>query len=214
MSLNNATSDPETDAMTDPSPVASTQPGPRRGPALIVLAVVAFITVGGIALAVVSAPPKSSDKALGTLKGTPIPAVSAAKAVARIEVSGNPPIDVASALVLPQGARVTDVVRDPANLELFSGTIKLGTDFAPDKVVSFYKLELAHRGWKVLRTDATADGKGTTTFATFPSSDGFYWEVEVVVEPSSTSISPALGGGDATAGSKVSLQLIELNDQD
>jgi hypothetical protein len=187
---------------------------PRRGPALIVLAVVAFITVGGIALAAISSPPKPSGKALGTLHGSSIPAVSAAKVVARVAVSGNPPTDVATSIVLPDTSSVTSIVRTPANLELFSGSINLNVEYASSDVTQFYRLELAHRGWKVLRTDASADGKGTTTFATFPSADGFYWELEVAVSSTSSAISPELGGGTATVGSKVSLQLVELNDQD
>ena len=187
---------------------------PRRGPALIVIAVVVVISAGGLTLAALSSPPKSSDTALGTLKGSSIPAVSAAKAMARIAVGGNPPADVATAIVLPDGATVSSVVRTPSNLELFSGSLKLTVPYAANKVVTFYRLELKHRGWKVLRTDASATGKGTTTFATFPSADGFYWELDVAVVSTSSAISPTLGGGSADTGSSVSLQLVELNDQD
>lgn len=216
MTLDDTTNSPRSDSPDAAVPAAPqfAPIRPRRGPALIVIGVVLVITIGGLALAAISTPPKPSGTPLGTIHGSTISAISAAKALDRIAVSGNPPADVATAIVLPDVSTITGVVRTPANLELFSGTINLSVADKTTNVAKFFQLELAHRGWKVLKTDATADGKGTKTFATFASGDGFYWEVEVAVEPTSSAISPELGGGNAAAGSKVSLQLVELNDQD
>jgi hypothetical protein len=189
--------------------------GPRRGPALIFLGVVAFVSIGGLTLAAVTSTPKAEIPAsLGTLKGSSVAATSASSALARISVAGEPPKDVAQAIVLPDKADVVQSSKQTENIELYNGSLTINAPYAPKAVVAFYQLELAHRGWKVLRTDATANGKGSEIFATIPSSDGFYWEVEVVVDSASSAISTALGGGSVSASSHVEFQLIELNDQD
>lgn len=191
-----------------------TRPAPRRGPALIFLGVVALISIGGLALAGLTTGPKSTSSELGALSGTPILATSAEVALSRIAVSGNPPADVRSALVLPERASILVVTKHPENIELYSGKLTIAAPYTARALVNFYRLELAHRGWRVNRTDATANGRGTAIFATFPSSDGFYWEVETLVEPGSSTFSAALGGGSVEASSHVELQLLELNDQD
>jgi len=121
---------------------------------------------------------------------------------------------VIDALVIPTNSTLTTYHRQAENLELFAGSITLSAPDQASDVVTFYRLELAHEAWKVTRTDATANGKGSELFATIAGSDGFYWELEVIVESSNPSVSPALGGGDATVASSVSLQLVELNDAD
>lgn len=188
---------------------------PRRGPAMIVLGVVAAISLGGFALAALSSPSKSTPADLGLLRGTSIAASSANAAVAEISVSGNPPQDVRASLVLPNHATIIGVTKHPQSLELYSGAVTVAAPYDVATLVTFYRLELVHRGWSVTRTDATATGHGTEIFATFPSKDGFYWEVELLVEPSAaSSFSAALGGASMEASSHVELQLLELNDQD
>jgi hypothetical protein len=187
---------------------------PGRGPALIFLGLIAVIALGGITLALLSSNSTPPPATLGTLKGSTIAASSAAKFLSKIAVSGEPPANVSGALVVPAGATLSSFQKVTENLELFAGSVTVASADQPSAVVTFYRLELAHEGWKVTRTDATATGKGTEVFATIAGSDGFYWEVEVIVESTNPSVSPALGGGDASATSSVSLQLVELNDED
>jgi hypothetical protein len=211
------TSPPETDTTVDSgetNQLALPRKLPGRGPALIFLAVIAVVALGGFALAIVSSGTKSPPTPLGTLKGSTIDAASAASFIAKIAVSGEPPSNVTNALVVPASATLSSFNRETENLELFAGSVTLAAAYQPSALITFYQLELAHEGWKDSRTDATANGKGTELFATIAGSDGFYWEVEVIVESKNPSVSPALGGGDATVSSSVSLQLVELDDAD
>jgi hypothetical protein len=187
---------------------------PRKGPALIFLAVVAFVSLGGFLLAALSSTPKTPPAPLGKVAGSKIAAASASSFISKIAVAGEPPENVIEALVVPAGATLSSAHREAENLELFAGSVTLLAPDQPSDLVSFYRLELTHEKWKVTRTDATLDGKGSELFATIGGSDGFYWELEVTVESSNPSVSPALGGGDATVASSVSLQLVELDDAD
>jgi hypothetical protein len=205
----------DADAGSNPAPLARPSPQfPRKGPALIFLAVVAFFSLGGFLLAALSSSPKTPPAPIGKVAGSKIAAASASSFLSKIEVSGEPPANVIEAIVVPTGSTLSSFHREAENLELFAGSVTL---LAPDQasdVVSFYRLELNHEKWKVTRTDATLDGKGSELFATIGGSDGFYWELEVTVESSNPSVSPALGGGDATVASSVELQLVELDDAD
>ena len=189
-------------------------PSPRLGPALLFLALVAIVVFGGLLITGLSGSHAAPRTPLGKLRGTSVPAMSAKDVLARISVGGNPPSDVASALVVPDRAVPTSFLRRPVNLDLYSGSVSLEVPFSARTVVTFYRLELAHLGWRVLRTDVSATGTGSTIYATFPSEDGFYWEVEVVVEPTPPSLSPALGGAGVAESSALTLHLVELNDQD
>jgi hypothetical protein len=193
------------------------RPGPqlaRKGPALIFLGVVAFVALGGLLLAALSSNPKTPPAPIGGVAGSKVTAARASSFISKIAVAGEPPANVTEAVVVPSGSTLTSFHREAENLELFAGSVTLSAPDQPSDIVSFYRLELSHDKWKVTRTDATADGKGSELFATIAGSDGFYWELEVIVESSNPSVSPALGGGDATVASSVSLQFVELNDAD
>jgi hypothetical protein len=187
---------------------------PRKGPALIFLGVVAVVAIGGLLLAALSSNPKTPPAPIGKVAGSKITAASANSFISKIAVAGEPPANVIEALVVPAGSSLTSFQRVSENLELYTGSVTLSAPDQPSDIVKFYRLELNHEKWKVTRTDATLDGKGSELFATIGGSDGFYWELEVTVESSNPSVSPALGGGDATVASTVELQLVELDDAD
>jgi hypothetical protein len=209
---------PETDADTGPDAAPEVprpfQQFPRKGPALIFLGVVAVVSLGGFLLAALSSSPKTPPAPLGQVAGSNVAAASASSFISKIAVAGEPPANVTEALVVPAGSTLISSHREAENLELFAGSVTLLAPDQPSDLVNFYRLELTHEKWKLTRTDATLDGKGSELFATIGGSDGFYWELEVTVESSNPSVSPALGGGDATVASSVELQLVELDDAD
>jgi hypothetical protein len=202
-------------AEVDPAePVVVTSVRARKGPALVFLALVAVVAIGGFAIAIVGSGQKQSGGAsLGRLRGVELGARSAAAIVRRIATDGNPPADVTRALVVPADSTVTSARPPGAAVILYSGTVQLSVAHSASQVVTFFKRELVHDHWTVLAVDSTAGGDGTRIFAKIGSSDGFYWEVGVGVTPVTTSITPALSGGSAPA-STVSLTVFELDDAD
>lgn len=197
-------------------------PGPparkiTRKPALVFVGLAAFVGIGGFAMAAIqshpgsSAPPPSAQ----AVKGSSLAAVSAKALLRPILRAGEPPSDISGALVVPAGSKPTGSSCG-AGLSLYDCVTRFSVRARPSEVVSFFRTELRHEGWKILAVDATAGkGNGTVVYAQRGSSDGYYWEVGARVDPVTPSISPALSGGSQAAPtSAVSLRVVERNDAD
>lgn len=156
--------------------------GPSTKPALVVVAVAAFLVVsfsiGGILTG--GTPPKLPKV---TVHRTTLPAAPATAALAPIERPGTPPHDVLGALVVPAGAtRVSATPWD--GLTEFSGSVLFSVPATQADVVQFFRAELAGRGWRVISTGpAHGHPLSTEVLAQRASSDGWYWEAGVVVQP-------------------------------
>jgi hypothetical protein len=188
---------------------------PRAGPALAVLGIAVVIILGGAAIALAGSGSKPIRAAgLGRLPGVALSAESATTVLSRVAAGGDPPKDIAEALVLPAGSIY--VRKQPSNgLDLFSASVTISLDASPAQVVAFYRAELAHDGWTGLSVDAVATGSGTEVLARHASSDGYYWGVGAVVRPVTPSLSPALaGGGQDAPTSTLTLSLYEIDDDD
>src|SRR5580658_4163042 len=101
-------STPETDAESGPDAALAAprpfQQFPRKGPALIFLAVVAVVSLGGFLLAALSSSPKTPPAPLGQVAGSKVAAASASSFISKIAVAGEPPANVTEALVVPAGS--------------------------------------------------------------------------------------------------------------
>src|ERR1700689_5341939 len=96
------------EAGSNPAPLARPSPQfPRKGPALIFLAVVAFVSLGGFLLAALSSSPKTPPASIGKVAGSKITAANASSFLSKIEVSGEPPANVIEAIVVPTGSTLT-----------------------------------------------------------------------------------------------------------
>lgn len=188
-----------------------------RKPAMVIVGLAAFVGIGGFAMAALESHPGSSapPPSAKAVKGTSLAAVSAKAVLRPILRGGEPPSDIAGALVVPAGSRPTGSSCG-AGLSLYDCSTRFSVRARPPEVVTFYRVELRREGWKILAVDATAGkGNGTVLYAQRGSSDGYYWEVGARVEPVTPSISPALSGGGQTAPtSAVSLRIVERNDAD
>lgn len=210
---------------TDTAGAQDTDPGaPRTGPttaprqvsrkpALVAVGLAGLVGVGGFAWAAATSHPGSSapPSASSHLAGVHLGAVPATHALQAITRGGEPPSDIAGALVVPASTRRTGSHCGSA-INLYDCTVDLRVRAKPDAVVAFYRAELRHRGWSILAVDATT-GKGTVVYAQHASNDGYYWEVGVGVDPATPSITPALSGsGESAPTSTVSLRVLEKGD--
>lgn len=189
----------------------------RRGPALAFVGIAAAIGVGGFAAAALSSrtpsvAPASSGRSLPGIGLAAVPATAALRPIAH---GGEPPADIAGALVVPAGTARTGSACG-AGVDLYDCTVHLRTQSGASDVVDFYRAELRHEGWKILAVDAAAGrSNGTEIYAQKGSSDGYYWDVGVRVESRTPAITPALSGGSQVAPtSTVSLRVFERNDPD
>jgi hypothetical protein len=196
----------------------TTQPWPSRprvGPAVIVVALAVLVAGGGAALSLIGtgdAPVHAAQ--LGRLPGVTLAAESARPLLARVASGGEPPKDIASAVVVPAGT-VYVGRQAPAGLQLYSASVSVSVDAPPAQVLAFYRAELRHDGWSDIVTDATASGDGEEVLARHGSADGYYWGLGAIVRAVTPSISPALAGGEQEAPtSSLTLSLYEIDDSD
>lgn len=188
---------------------------PRRGPALIVLALAVVIGGGGfVAGAITSGPGQTTPPAsLNHLAGVKLPAVGAKALLRPVISAGQPPPDVLNALVVPERTTRKSSSCPSGGTYLYDCEVTLAVPSTPQSVVAFYDAELAHQHWSKMSVVATADGRGTEILAKRPSADGYYWELGVTIEPVNPSITPALGGGSETAPtSSLVLTVFEIDD--
>jgi hypothetical protein len=187
---------------------------PRKGPALVIIGIVAFITIGGGLLATLGAGPKVGAGTIKSPPGLDLPADPAAKDLAVITSEGQPPADIVEALVVPAGAVPVDHALPGGNDSLYDGSITLDVPATVKTSLAFYTYELRHDGWAISETVGGPDG-GTDIYARHNSNDGYTWEVGVLVGETNGAITPALDGGNAPAEtSSVELRIIENDDPD
>ncbi|MDA8296208.1 MAG: hypothetical protein M0004_06415 [Actinomycetota bacterium] len=181
---------------------------PKRGPALVVVGIVALISLGGAAMALAgthSSPKKRPALPVGG-RGS-LRAERATAILAPIERGGEPPRDVLDRLVVPKGSVRTSVQCAKSVIDLYDCAVHLTAPGAPPAVLSFFEHELPRLGWAKLSIGPTDHGLGTEVLDQVASNDGYYWEVGAFVDPLS-SPTPGVTG----AASAVVLRVAERGD--
>ncbi len=118
-----------------------------------------------------------------------------------------PPKDIQRSVFIPSSCVVSASIPTGADASRPS----VATEFTCEKtsgfLVSFYRAQLPHNAWKVF-SDATTthDGGGIALLSQKAGSDGFYWQLGVVIGNSTYSSS---GGGAPTQSTKVTIRLFQ-----
>lgn len=187
---------------------------PRLGPALVIVAIAVGITAGGAILGFVttSGPAPAGAQQGSLVAGSGLRAEPAATALKRITTDGQPPSDILSVLSVPSSAKVSGSHFLGGGVDLYDADVELSVPTTSDKVLSFYRTELAKFGWSQRSSSPAGNGPGTELLGRRASNDGYYWEVGVIVRPASASVSPALGGADVAPTSSVEVRLFEVAD--
>lgn len=141
------------------------------------------------------------------VKGTTLLAQPAAGALRPIRQAGTPPADIVDTLAVPVGATV--VGHTPSTgITLYDARERFTVRGSQQSVLAFYRSELAAMKWKVTNVGpARRPADATEVLAQKAGSDGWYWEVGVVVAP--TTFGPDAGPAGTTA---FVLRLFEVND--
>jgi hypothetical protein len=185
--------------MVSPSQVAcvespdSGNPGPAyepmsiKGPALIVLGLAVVILLGGVAAAALSSSsnPTFSIRQVTLDDGTTVHMGPATVKLHAIVNNSEPPADIIGNLGIPQESTVTGVVNADRHTAQFDRTAKLSSQLAQPQVIEAYRRLLHAAAWKIVYEGPAPQGApgATEVLAKLGSSDGFYWEVGVVVSP-------------------------------
>jgi hypothetical protein len=188
---------------------------PSLRPALVVLACAVTLSFGGFAIALIGS--GQATPSIVTGLGTPVPgvdlsAVGASQVLQRISSNGAPPGDVLNALVVPNGARIIDTTAQDAGVDQYDRSIYFQVDSNSTELVKFYRAELRRAHWSFLGTYPLPTA-GTELLAQRTGSDGYEWEVGVVITTVNPSISPSLAGdGQTSPVMGLRLRLFEVPD--
>jgi hypothetical protein len=181
------------------------EPVSVRGPALVVLGIaVAIVLVGTVASALDSGrAPAPTVHHVTIPDGTVVPLVPGRTALRSIVSAGQPPADIIGNLAVPAGSPAVRTVDVDQGVSQFDRTVSFTGHLATDQVADVYRTLLPRLGWKVIYDGAQArqQGPGSEVLAKRGSGDGFYWEVGVVVSPTTS-----------TGTTPFSLELFELSD--
>lgn len=185
---------------------------PSVRPALIVLACAAVVSIGSFGLSLIgSGSPAATVSGLGKpVPGVNLLAVDAATVLKRITTDGVPPKNIVDSLVVPKGALVISTSTQDAGIDQYDRSVYLQIDAPSKEILRFYGVELKRADWSgagKVYDDKEVIGEKAGT-------DGYDWEVGVVVTPVSPgAISPSLAGGSQTSPTAgIRLRLFQIAD--
>ncbi len=177
-----------------------------RGPALIVLGIAVIIVIAGVVASAVDSgsSPTLTIHAVTVSDGTVVQLAPAATAMKSIVSAGEPPADILGNTVVPSGSTVTHTLNTDQNQSQFDRTVYFQTGLSSNQVVDAYHRVLPRLGWDLLYKGGASQQAGATeVLAKKGSGDGFYWEVGVVVSPTTSA-----------GTTPFSVELYELPDDD
>jgi hypothetical protein len=178
-------------------------------PALLVgaLAVVILIAFSvGAALTKTGTPQARTPTGPTRVPGSSLLAVSATRGLSVIEQPGQPPANVLAAITLPQGA-VRGVSANPGLGSTYDQEVTFSVDASEATVLGFYRTELKRLGWRTVTSGAATHQPGSQIVGQLPGDDGFYWQLGIIVSPSTFSAS---GTTDIT---RFTLRVLQVDDQ-
>jgi hypothetical protein len=161
-----------------------------RGPALIVLGIAVFIVVLGVVASAVDSggAPVLSLHSVTIADDTVVQLTPATTAMKSIVTAGQPPADVIGNLAVPAGSTITGTVDTDQNQVQYDRTVNFRNGLSTDQVVSVFRTALPKLHWQVIYVGSSAAHltQGTEVLAKKGSGDGYYWEVGVVVSPTTS----------------------------
>jgi len=198
-----------------------TSTGTSLRPALIVVALAALI-LGLFALFALLTSNRSSNVKSSApthaVAGSGLLAVSADHALAPIVSAGEPPADILNTVFIPAGALRTSHQNNSASGGQYDAQIGLRSNASQGSLLAFFAADMRRQGWQVFDQGAAANDPGATeVLGKLAGSDGWYWEMGVVVQPttfgSGASATGAGSGASASGRTDFTLRLFQQSDQ-
>jgi hypothetical protein len=190
------------------------QPPPKPNytmkPALIVgaLAVVILVVFSvGSSLTHTAGGQPTVPKGASRVKGSSLLAVSAKAGLAPIETDGEPPVNVIDAITLPKGA-IRGAITNPGVGSSYDQQVEFTIDASQEAVLGFYTDELHDLGWSTVTHGAATHQAGQQIVGQIAGDDGFYWQLGVVVAPTT------FGASGTTDITQFTLRVLQVQDQD
>lgn len=197
-------------------PGSGRPPGPSAKPAAVVFGIILVLFVVGFVADQLSSSPHTRTPSHPAPPSRPVPgtggliAEPAAPLLAPVVTDREPPTNVVSALVVPEGTAFVPGSASQQGLGLFDATVHLQVPAPEQDVITFTRAELDAGQWQVL--SAGPRGGGYQFVAQHPGSDGYEWEVGFTL--SATAFTSTVPGVSAPAGgvTPIALRLFAISD--
>jgi hypothetical protein len=163
------------------------------GLAVLILAV--FVTIG-IVTSQAPAPVRTSTGS-SAVAGSPLRAVPAARVLAPIvkASAGEPPSNIVNAVSVPVGTVRITHKDNGGGAGQFDAQVTLRSDSSQGALLTFYVAAMRQQGWQVFdRGPAANDPTATEVLGKLAGTDGYYWEMGVVIPPTTFGPSSPPGG--------------------
>ena len=193
------------------------RPPPRAGvsmkAAMIVPGLGFFILVVFIGASLLTSNPVQSTKTsvrTFSVPGTSLRARPAVDDLKAITVSGQPPGNILNNVSIPEGATLVSHQNNTDSAQGYDAQIGLTDDASQAAVENFYAKDMKKQGWQNLTTGpAENDPNAIEVLGKEAGSDGYYWEMGVVV--SATTFGPNAPPAGVT---HFTLELFQQSDPD
>jgi hypothetical protein len=191
--------------------VLPVRPPSRRGTSMRLAMIVPglgllilFIFIGAEALSPPSgnvANPKPITVVAGGLHG-----VAGTSALRAITVAGEPPGNIVGDVSVPAGSVVVSHVNNTAAVGQYDAQVVLRVGATQGALQRFYAVALKEQGWQVFsQGPASHDPGGIEVLGKQAGSDGFYWELGAIVQPTTFGV-----GAPATGETHFTLRLFQV----
>lgn len=196
-----------------PPPQRPPTPGGfSMGPAMVVaglavLILVVFVTIG--VLTSQSPAPVRHSSGSTAVPGSTLGAEPAARRLAPIIVSGEPPTNILNAVDLPDGAVRISHQDNAAGSGQFDAQVAFRSDTSQGALLSFYAADMKLHGWQIFDQGPAANDPGALeVLGKLAGVDGYFWEMGATISP--TSFGP---GTPASGQTEFTVRLFQQNDE-
>ena len=121
--------------------------------------------------------------------------------------SGEPPADILSSVVFPEGISTASVVANQGEATSFDETLTFHSPASAEALYTFFHQQMQGRDWKIFSTGAPVDAKGVEILSQKAGSDGWFWTQGVIV-------SPTTFNAHDQQSTKVTVRLFQVSDGD
>jgi hypothetical protein len=174
---------------------------------LAVLIVGTFVTLGLVSS---HAPPAPRTSAVpSAVPGSTLQGEAATALLAPIVTPGAPPTNVVNAVTVPVGARRVGHQNDTAGAGQYDAHVVLRSGASQGALLSFFASAMPSQGWQVFSRGAAVHDPGAQEIlGRLAGTDGYYWEMGAVVDPTRFP-----RGGPPRGETDVTIRLLQQSDE-
>ncbi len=142
--------------------------------------------------------------------GTVLSAVPGRVDLTPIVKSGQPPGNIINATDIPKGSVRLSFENNSAAAQQYDAQIQMRSNASQGAIENFYRKDMKAQGWQIFEVGAADhDANAIEVLGKLAGSDGFYWEMGVVVSPT------AFGStAPATGDTQFTVRLFQVPDPD